>query len=70
MGTNDLITIDPDILGGVAVFKGTRVSIKTLFGYTENDYSLKEFLECVPSVSAELARRVLECAKHSLIPDA
>ena len=69
MGTSDLITIDPEILGGVAVFKGTRVPIKTLFEYIENDYSLKEFLECFPSVSAELARRVLECAKDNVIPD-
>ncbi len=41
--------------------------IKTLFEYIENDYSLKEFLECFPSVSAELGRQVLECAKHRLI---
>ena len=28
---NDLITIDPDILGGTPVFKDTRVPVKTLF---------------------------------------
>ena len=37
MDRGDLITIDPDILGGVPVFKGTRVPIKTLFQYLEND---------------------------------
>jgi uncharacterized protein (DUF433 family) len=31
MDRNDLITIDPDILGGTPVFKGARVPIKTLF---------------------------------------
>ena len=67
MNHSDLITIDPEILGGVAVFKGTRVPIGTLFEYIENDYSLKEFLECFPSVSADLARQVLDCAKHILI---
>ncbi|MFN2511502.1 MAG: DUF433 domain-containing protein [Pyrinomonadaceae bacterium] len=30
MDTGDLITIDPEILGGVPVFKGTRVLVKTL----------------------------------------
>ncbi|HAF15909.1 MAG TPA: DUF433 domain-containing protein, partial [Blastocatellia bacterium] len=29
METGDLITIDPEILGGVPVFKGTRVPVKT-----------------------------------------
>lgn len=46
MEARDLITIDPDILGGTPVFKGTRVPIKTLFEYLENDYSLEEFVEC------------------------
>ena len=63
MDTGDLITIDPEILGGVPVFKGTRVPIKTLFEYLENDYSLEEFLECFPSVTRDLARRVLECSE-------
>jgi len=61
MDTGDLITVDPEILG-VPVFKGTRVPIKTLFEYLENDYSLEEFLECFPSVTRDLARQVLECS--------
>ena len=70
MDRNDLITIDPEILGGVPVFKGTRVPIKTLFQYLENNYSLEEFLECFPSVSRELARKVLECSEQALLPSA
>ena len=35
MKSNDLITVDPDILGGAPVFKGTRVPVKTLFDYLE-----------------------------------
>ena len=60
MQSNDLIAIDPDILGGTPVFKGTRVPVKTLFEYLENDYSLEEFLDCFPSVTREMARRILE----------
>ena len=67
MGTSDLTTIDPEILGGVAVFKGTRVPIKALFEYIENDYSLKEFLECFPSVTRDLAHRVLECSEKAVL---
>ena len=70
MDRNDLITIDPDILGGTPVFKGTRVPIKTLFEYLENNYSLEEFLECFPSVTHELARQVLECSEQALLPSA
>ena len=57
MTPDDLITIDPEILGGAPVFIGTRVPVKTLFEYLENDYSLEQFLECFPSVSRELACR-------------
>lgn len=70
MDTGDLITIDPEILGGVPVFKGTRVPVKTLFQYLENDYSLEEFLECFPSVTRDLARSVLERSEQALLPSA
>jgi uncharacterized protein (DUF433 family) len=60
MNSSDLITLDPEILGGTPVFRGTRVPVNTLFEYLENDYSLEEFLECFPSVSRDLARQVLE----------
>ncbi len=67
MSADDLITIDPEILGGAPVFKGTRVPVKTLFEYLENDYSLEEFLECFPSVSRDLVRQVLERSEQALL---
>ena len=67
MTTADLITIDSDILGGAPVFKGTRVPVRSLFEYLENDYSLEEFLECFPSVSRDLARQVLERSEQALL---
>jgi len=70
MNAGDLITIDPEILGGAPVFKGTRVPIKTLFEYLENNYSLEEFLECFPSVTRESARQLLECSEQALLPSA
>ena len=59
MRMTDLIITDPDILGGTPVFKGTRVPVKTLFEYLENDYSLPEFLECFPSASRGAAHALL-----------
>ena len=70
MNASDLITIDPEILGGVPVFKGTRVPVKTLFEYLENDYSVEEFLECFPSVSRDLIRQVLERSEQALLSPA
>ena len=59
MDSSDLITVDPEILGGAPVFQGTRVPVRTLFEYWKNDYTLEEFLECFPSVTREMAHRVL-----------
>jgi len=70
MNSHDLITIDPEILGGTPVFIGTRVPVNTLFEYLENDYSLEEFLECFPSVSRDLARKVLERSEQALLSPA
>ena len=67
MISTDLVTIDPDILGGTPVFKDTRVPVKTLFDYLGNNYTLDEFLECFPSVTREMARRVLECSEAALL---
>jgi len=70
MNAKDLITVDPDILGGTPVFKGTRVPVKTLFEYIENNYTLDQFLECFPSVTREMACRVLECSESRLFDPA
>ncbi len=62
-----LITVDPEILGGTPVFKGTRVPVKTLFEYLENNYTLEEFLECFPSVTREMACDLLERSESALL---
>ncbi len=70
MNATNLITIDPDILGGTPVFKGTRVPVKTLFEYLEDNFSLEEFLECFPSVTREMVQKVLERSKAALLASA
>jgi len=70
MNATDLITVDPDILGGTPVFKGTRVPVKTVFDYLEDNYSVEEFLECFPSVTGEMACRVLKRSEAALLPPA
>jgi uncharacterized protein (DUF433 family) len=70
MNASDLITIDPEILGGTPVFKGTRVPVKSLFDYLERNYTLAEFIECFPSVTAEMAQRLLERSESALLAPA
>jgi uncharacterized protein (DUF433 family) len=67
MDSSDLITVNPDILGGTPVFKGTRVPVKSLFDYLEKDYTLEEFIECFPSVTKETVCRVLERSEAALL---
>ena len=70
MKINEVVEVDPEKMSGVPVFKGTRVPVKTLFEYLENDYSVEEFLECFPSVSRDLVRRVLERSEQALLSPA
>ena len=70
MNANDLVTVDPEILGGTPVFKGTRVPVKTLFDYLADNYSLDEFLECFPSVTREMACQILERSESALLEPA
>ncbi|MFA6543086.1 MAG: DUF433 domain-containing protein [Limisphaerales bacterium] len=67
MNAPDLITVDPEILGGTPVFKGTRVPVNTLFEYLENNYTLDEFLVCFPSVTREMACRLLARSESALL---
>jgi uncharacterized protein (DUF433 family) len=63
----ELITVNPNILGGAPVFKGTRVPVRTLFEYLERGYSLEEFLECFPFVTKDMACRLLERSEAALL---
>ena len=49
MNSTDLITVDPGILGGAPVFKGTRVPVRSLLEYLERGYTVEKFVECFPS---------------------
>jgi uncharacterized protein (DUF433 family) len=46
------------------------VPVATLFDYLEDNYSLEEFLEYFPTVSREVATRVLEQSKEALLEPA
>lgn len=62
-----VIVSNPEILGGIPCFRGTRVPFKNLIDYLEGGYSLEEFLEQFPTVEKEQAISALEAAKESLL---
>ncbi len=64
---SSLITVDPDILGGTPVFRETRVPVRALFDYLEQDYTLEEFLECFPTVTRAMAEQLLDESERVLI---
>lgn len=64
---NEVITRDPDILGGTPVFQGTRVPFQSLLDYLEGGQTLNDFLEDFPTVSREAAVLALEHAKSLVV---
>src|SRR6266480_2123697 len=67
-----IIHSDPDILGGIPVFVGTRVPVQNLIDCLEAGDSLDQFLDSFPSVTRgqavaalEIAREALESSAHS-----
>jgi uncharacterized protein (DUF433 family) len=67
MSEAPLIQRSENILGGTPVFAGTRVPVHTLFDYLEEGETLDEFLDDFPAVSKELAVKVLEKMKETLL---
>jgi uncharacterized protein (DUF433 family) len=63
---SNLVTRDPDILGGTPVFAGTRVPIDTLMAHLKASDSLETFLEDFPSVSRQQAEAALDLAAELL----
>ncbi len=62
LSVKDYIVIDKEILSGQPVFKGTRVTIESLFWHLESGSSLDQFLNDFPSVKKEQAVAILEMA--------
>jgi uncharacterized protein (DUF433 family) len=57
---------NPEKLGGVWCFRGTRLPVTSLFEHIDQGSTIDEFLEWFPSVSREHVHAVLAFAKSSL----
>ena len=61
-----LISTDPEILGGIPVFSGTRVPVAVLFENLADGLSLEEILDSYPTLKREQAIEALRQAEHLL----
>jgi uncharacterized protein (DUF433 family) len=57
---------DPEVQGGVPVFRGTRVPVRNLIQYLEGGEDLDAFLADFPSVTREQAVSALKEAAEAL----
>ena len=64
---DSVIVRDPEILGGIPCFRGTRVPFQNLLDYLEAGDTLDQFLDQFPTVSRQMAIEALETAKDSLL---
>ena len=62
-----VIEVDAARLGGVPVFHGTGVSVKSLFDHLRGGDSLDSFLTDFPGVSRTQAQTVVDLAAHYLL---
>jgi uncharacterized protein (DUF433 family) len=65
-----IIHSDPEILGGIPVFVGTRVPVQNLIDCLEAGDSLDEFLDSFPTVTRDQAVAALEIAREALLESA
>ncbi|MGA2891268.1 MAG: DUF433 domain-containing protein [Xanthobacteraceae bacterium] len=65
--TEPVVSRSLEVMGGAAVFSGTRVPVQTLLDYLEAGESIDEFLAGFPSVTREQAIAFLEQAKDRLV---
>ena len=70
MRRQDIISRDPEVLGGTVVFVRTRVPVQNLLDYLRSGDTLDDFLEDFPSVPREQAEAALELAGEALTSSA
>ncbi len=69
LSLRDVVTIDPEVMSGAPVFRGTRVPIQNLFDYMAGGYDLNRFLDGFPSVHRADAVSLLEFAYRDILKD-
>jgi len=61
-----VITVDPEVMGGRPVFRGTRIPVDVLFENLADGMSLDEILDAYPGLRREDAVAAIEAACESV----
>lgn len=69
MKIKEVMEVTPEKMGGIPVFRGTKVPISDLFHYLASGETLEQFLELHPDVTREQARAALFLSRESLLSD-
>ena len=67
LNLSQVVWRDPERMGGVPCFTGTRVPVQTLIDHIESGETLDDFLDQFPSVTREQANGFLELARDQLL---
>ena len=63
---DSVVQVDPEILWGTSVFRGTRVPVKNLLDYLAAGDTLTQFLDDFPTVKRVQAVAALDLARDLL----
>ena len=67
MKDRPIVSRNRNVMGGTAVFHGTRVPVQTLLDFLEAREAIGDFLEGFPSVAREHVIAFLEEAKDRVV---
>ncbi|MGD9634931.1 MAG: DUF433 domain-containing protein [Pirellulales bacterium] len=59
----EVVSSNPNVLGGTPVFAGTRVPVASLFDYLKHGRSIDYFLEQFPTVQRSQIEQLLDDAR-------
>ena len=62
-----IVSRSPDVMGGTAVFHGTRVPVQSLLDHLEAGETIDDFLDGFPSLTREHVIAFLKEAKDRVI---
>lgn len=57
---DDIISVDPQVLGGCPVFKGTRVPVESLIWHLEKGSTIDSFIDDFPTVEKQQVNDLME----------
>jgi uncharacterized protein (DUF433 family) len=67
-GQTSALVRDPEIQGGVPVFRGTRIPVAVMLDYLEAGETVNDFLTHYPAIAQAQAVAALEEIKLLLVP--